>query len=112
MRALMAQALVTTALAGTHIPAFAAFEVLLGVEAWECAALSLLGDDCGYMLSRGIDGQHLASVILPGRAEEAIASADTAALAIIAALALALNDAPLRFGDVAETPSRPAMRFN
>jgi hypothetical protein len=43
----------------------------------------------GYILSAG--GGHMASVILPGTADEVTSSGDTAALAMIGALALALS---------------------
>jgi len=56
------------------------------------AALAMLGEECGYLLSRGAGGQHLASVILPGAAEEASASGDTLALALVGALVLALAE--------------------
>jgi hypothetical protein len=97
---------------GSNVPDWKSFDAMCRAEAWESAALSLLGEDCGYMLSRGAGGRHIASVILPGRAEEATASADTAALALAAALAMALQDAPMLFGDLGDTASRPALRLN
>lgn len=45
-----------------------------------------------YLLSCGGAGGHMASVVLPGADEEVTASGDTAALAMIGALALALAD--------------------
>lgn len=51
----------------------------------------------GYLLSWGADGGHMASVVLPGAAEEATLGADSAALALMGALALALSERdPLR----------------
>lgn len=79
-------------IAGVAQPDIAQFEASVCIGATESAALSLLGDDAGFMLSRGAGGQYLASVILPGRVEEATAGADSAALAITAALAMALQD--------------------
>jgi len=46
----------------------------------------------GYLLSWGADGGHIASVVLPGAAEEVTLSADSAALALMGALALALSE--------------------
>jgi len=51
----------------------------------------------GYLLSWGADGGHMASIVLPGAAEEVTLSADSAALALIGALSLALSERdPLR----------------
>lgn len=79
-------------LAGMAQPDAATFEAFVSLGATTSAALSLIGEDAGYMLSRDADGQHLASVILPGRFEETTAGADTAALALVGALAMALHE--------------------
>jgi hypothetical protein len=112
LRELLAGAPQPAARPGTSVPDWPTFDAMLRAEAWESAALSLLGEDCGYMLSRGAGGRHIASVILPGRSEESTASGDTAALALAAALAMALQDAPMLFGDLGDTTSPPAMRLN
>ena len=65
-------------------------EAMIAAEAWESAALALLPPDAGYMLSRGGNGNAVASVVLPGQAEEATSVGETPALAVLAALALAL----------------------
>lgn len=66
----------------------------------------------GYLLSCGGGGQHMASVILPGNAEEVTAGGDSAALAMIGALALALAD----FGEAHPMPAglqpAPGARLN
>lgn len=80
-------------LAGLAPPAPVVVKALLAAGAPESAALALFGGGAGYMLSRGGDGQHLASVVLPGRGEEVTAGGDTLALALIGALALALAEA-------------------
>jgi hypothetical protein len=99
-------------LAGTRRPSEVVFETLVRANAGESAALSLLGEDAGFMVSRGSEGRYLASVILPGRLEEASAGAETAALAIIGALALALQDFAPATGDRGEACDRPAIRLN
>lgn len=66
------------------------FEAMIRIGAFESAAISLLGPESGYLLSRGPNGLHLASVFLPGRDVEVTAEAPTAALALVAALALSL----------------------
>ncbi|MBU3991608.1 MAG: hypothetical protein KKA12_03510, partial [Alphaproteobacteria bacterium] len=88
-------------------PARARVEALLAAGAPESAALALIGGSAGYMLSRGGDGQHLASVVLPGRGEEVTAGGDTLALALIGALALALAEAEAQFDD---SPGREIAR--
>lgn len=76
-----------------------AVEALICADAPESAALSLLGTDCGYLLSRGAGGQHLASVMLPWASEETSAGGDTLALAVVGALALALAEAGTTYGE-------------
>lgn len=70
------------------------FEAMIGVGAFESAAVALLGPESGYLLSRGPNGIHLASVFLPGRDAEVTVEAPTAALAVVAALALSLAAPP------------------
>ncbi|MEO5597705.1 MAG: hypothetical protein ABIQ66_03710 [Novosphingobium sp.] len=112
LRELLASAPDAAARLGSNVPEPAIFAAMLRAEAWESAALSLLGDDAGYMLSRGPAGRHMASVMLPGRPEESTATADTAALALAAALAMALQDGPLRYGDMGDAASPTPMRLN
>ena len=64
----------------------AKLEAMLAAGAYESAALALLPKSAGYMLSRGPNGEHLASVFLPASEQEMTASGATAALALVAAL--------------------------
>ena len=88
------------------------FEALLKAGAAESAALALLGDCCGYMLSRGPMGEALATVILPGSSNECTANGDTLALAIAAALAQALSETCQLPGSGRLAEHSPALRFN
>lgn len=79
--------------AGLATPDPARFEALLSAGAGSTAVLQLFdGAEAGYLLSRGGGGPHLASVVLPGAAEEVSAGGDTVALALVGALALALAE--------------------
>lgn len=95
MRRLLAAAPTVALLHGTCVPSADRIDQLIAADAAANAALEMLGPDCGYLLSRGASGQHLASVILPGVDEETSASGDTMALALIGALGLALVEADL-----------------
>lgn len=94
------------------LPAAERFEALLQAGAEESAALALLGDHCGYMLSRGAMGEALATVALPGAASECTANGETLALAIAAALAQALGEACHLPRPGRAAPHIPALRFN
>ena len=65
-------------------------ESLLMVGAAESAALALVDRDAGFMLSRGTNGAHLATVIPPGQTQEYTATGGTDALALLAAQTAAL----------------------
>lgn len=67
------------------------FEALLAAGGADAAALALLGDWAGYMLSHGPGGRHLATVVLEGRSAEASAEGESAALALLGALATAIS---------------------
>lgn len=70
-----------------------AMEMMLAAGAGESAALALVPPQAGYMLSRGPNGVHLASVFMPdARKEEYTAEGDTAALALLAAFVSAVRD--------------------
>ena len=77
-------------------------EELLKLGAYESAALALLGGDSAFMLSRGANGNCLASVMLPHGPEEAVAEGSTLALALLCAHLSAL----LANGE--KTPGKPA----
>ena len=69
----------------------AQIEAMLAAGAHESAALALLPDGAGYMLSRGANGEHLASIFLEQSDAEMTAHGATAALALIAALMAELS---------------------
>ncbi len=66
-------------------------ESLFIAGACDSAALALLGGSSGYMISRGSTGEFMATVVLPGYAEEQTGSGDSLALALVSAIALALG---------------------
>lgn len=66
-------------------------EAMLAVGAFESAALALLPQGAGYMLSHGANGEHLASVFLAQSQVEMTAHGATGALALIAALMAELS---------------------
>ena len=98
--------------AGIALPDAARFAALIAARAGDAAALALLGADCGYMLSRGNHGEHLASVILPGQSAETRATGETLALALVGATALALGAVRTAAGAPHEAERRPAMRLH
>lgn len=67
------------------------FEALLAADGADAAALVLLGDWAGYMLSHGPGGRHLATVVIEGRSAEASVEGESAALALLGALASAIS---------------------
>ena len=80
---------------GLALPQPERLDELLGANAAAAAVLELFhGVPAGYLLSHGGEGRYLASVMLPGARAEANASGDTAALALLGAVALALADLP------------------
>ena len=94
------------------LPTIHQLEALIAVGAGESAALALLPSDAAYIVSRGSNGVHLASVMLDGVDEEVAAEASTAGLAILAAFAGALTNAgplPVVHGEPAPMtlPARP-----
>jgi hypothetical protein len=75
---------------GDHLPPAARFEALLAAGAHDSAALALVPETGSYIVSRGSEGGSIASVMLPGMAEEVTSQAESSALALISALAAAL----------------------
>lgn len=71
-------------------------EALIDADACETAVLNMLDDGCGFLLSRGAQGQSLVTIALPGSADETSGSAATPALALIGTIALALARAVSR----------------
>ena len=98
--------------AGIAMPDSGRLEALIAARACDAAALTLLGADCGYMLSRGNHGEHLASVILPGHGAETTTTGETLALALVGATALALGAVRTAAGAPHEAEIRPAMRLH
>lgn len=83
------------------LPAEDELERLLAAGGAASAALTLLGEWAGYMLSHGPGGGHMATVVVrSGR--EAHAEAATPALALASALARALAEARFRPARLAE----------
>lgn len=69
-----------------HLPPQAHFEALLGLGAYDSAAMALMPEQASYILSRSASGQCLASVLLPDVDEEMTSQAQTPALALVSAL--------------------------
>lgn len=65
-------------------------DALLAAGGADAAALRLVEARAGYMLSRGIGGSHVATVVLDGHSGETSAEGASAALALLGALAAAL----------------------
>lgn len=91
MRALLAAAPDARLVRGLVAVAPDRLEQLIACNAVDSAALALIGPESGYLLSRGALGEHLASVILPDAPAEVTRCGDTAALALIGAIAGALT---------------------
>jgi hypothetical protein len=69
----------------------------------DAAALRLVEARAGYMLSHGIGGSHVATVVLAGQNAETSAEGASAALALLGALAAAL-------AGLGSDPARGALR--
>jgi hypothetical protein len=66
-------------------PDFALIEAMLGCGAAESAALTILGSEVSFMLSRSAAGSCLATVVARDESEEMILEGATVALALLAA---------------------------
>lgn len=98
---------------GLSLPDPARLEQILAANAAAAAALALFDNaQAGYLLSRGPGGSHLASVIMPGSADEVSAGGETVALALIGALALGLADLDRPAAPKGEGRAPNGMRFN
>lgn len=71
----------------------ARMEALLAADAHDTAIMAMLDHGAGYMVSRGGDGQSLATVALPNALHDESGTGATPALALIGALALSLSTA-------------------
>jgi hypothetical protein len=74
-----------------HLPPQAALEALLGLGAFESAAMALLPEHTTYLLSRSATGDYLASVLLAQVDEEMTSQGATMALAMVSALLASLS---------------------
>lgn len=92
--ALLAAAPDPALIAGLVVPGRMQLDRMFASGAGASAALALFGGGSGYLLSRGGDGEHLASVVLPGAKTDVSACGDTLALALIGALSRALSETP------------------
>lgn len=67
-----------------HLPSTAEFEAMLSCGAPESAAIALIPNRGGFMLSRSEDGNHIGSIFML-KSGEHTAEGNTAALALLAA---------------------------
>jgi hypothetical protein len=88
------------------------FEALLALGAFESAALALLGDAVGYMLSSSANGASLASIILPGMTQDISAEGANGALALLTAFAAALLQGETKPLSHEHVPANPSLRLN
>ncbi|MDG2005160.1 MAG: hypothetical protein P8J20_17695 [Novosphingobium sp.] len=88
-------------------------EAMLGLGAYESAVLALVGGDTAFMISRGANGNCLASAVLPDGSEELVAEGSTLALALlIAFLSSLLADGDEATGESADFPANAGLRLN
>ncbi|HZU62576.1 MAG TPA: hypothetical protein VFF98_02750 [Novosphingobium sp.] len=73
------------------VPGLDEFERLLMVGAWESAAFDLMPPEATCLVSRSGEDSCMASVMLPGLAEEVSSDGDTVAMALTSALAAAIS---------------------
>jgi hypothetical protein len=76
-----------------HLPPRAHFEALLGLGAYDSAAIALVPESGSFILSRSGTGEALASVVLEGMEEELTSEAESPALALLSALMACLAEA-------------------
>lgn len=88
-------------------------ERTLGLGAHESAVIALIGGETPFMISRGTNGNCLASVVPKGASEGITAEGSTLALALLAAfltMLLAIRErAP---GPIARSAANPGLRVN
>lgn len=92
LRDLLATAPEPALILGLRVPPRHQFEHMLAANACAGAVLAMFDGAAGYLLSRGAAGLHAASVYLPDAAEDVTAIGDSAALALVGAIAQALVD--------------------
>lgn len=95
------------------LPDAEAFEAMVACEAYESAALLVLGRGRPFLISRGVSGVCLASTVFADSGEEATAQGATPALALLAAhVAAVLADAGQGSVPVWRSPSSSAARLH
>jgi hypothetical protein len=77
---------------GLGMPVLRHIDTLIQAAALESAVMGFLAPETGFCLSRGGDGDYLASIILPRRLSESSARGASMALACLGALAMGLTD--------------------
>ena len=82
-------------------------EVMIAACAFESAALAVIGAQSAWMVSKGSENGCLASILLPGMAEEVTREGKTAALALIGAWATAALVKPVAASSGQARPLRP-----
>lgn len=88
-------------------------DALLALGAHESAVISLFGGDSAFMVSRGANGNCLASVVAPGGSEELVAEGSTLALALLCAhISSVLADGDTASGAAAKPDHNAALRLN
>ena len=83
-------------------------EVMIAAGAYESAALSVIGDQATWIVSKGGEGRCLASVVLPGMSEEATSEGASPALALLGAWASASLVSTAKPAAEPALPMRPA----
>ncbi len=74
----------------SHLPPRARIEALLEAGAHDTAAFAMMPERAGYILSRSAGGGTLATVLLDGMEDEMTSEGDSAAMALVSALAACL----------------------
>ncbi|HEY6870526.1 MAG TPA: hypothetical protein VI199_12295 [Novosphingobium sp.] len=92
LRDLLARAPEPALVVGLQVPPRDRFENLIEAGACAAAVMAMIDGAAGYLLSRGSAGLHAASIYLPDAMEEVTAVGDSAALALVGAIAQALVD--------------------
>jgi len=80
---------------GLRVLGLAPLEAMLRAHAAEAAIMAMFQHGASYMVSRGGDGQSLATVVLPNSHREQSGAGATPALALIGAVALSLAHGPI-----------------
>jgi hypothetical protein len=82
-------------------------KVMIAAGAFESAALTVIGSEATWLVSKGGDGTCLASVLLPGMTEEVTCQGASPALALLGAWASAALVSTAKPAADQTLPSRP-----